>query len=158
VNIKIGNYQLAGDGSDSVSDFSIENTSRIQIVEGIRRLNVLPIDRGNVRTVVSFKVTRKFETIDQAESFILSHGNTNVQFVGQNGMAKPLTAPNAIPRSGLVTIQSGTVNGRRTLLFFRATAIETVQSSFIGLTTMHRYTMMTGQIKKKAVDLNDTVP
>ena len=148
MRITIDNYLLAGDGTDSptptnvpttICDFQIEATSQTQIAQGIRRSNVLPIDRGNIRTEIRFHVYRRWPSINDAEVFVLSHGDQ-------------------VPGSGLVTLTAGTLTGIRTVRYFRSSAIQVVSSKYKGVTTEHSYAMVCGQIKTKKIDLTDKVP
>ena len=90
-----------------------------------RASGVTPIDRKNEKTVVTFQRTRLHASIAAAEQFILEHAD-------------------AIPRSGKVEFISDNSAVTR---FLEPAAISVVESSYLGVTTVHRYQIVGGQMK-----------
>lgn len=139
MKITIDKFQLAGVGHDAVSGFKIESQRTVQVVRGIRRKAVKPIARGNKETRITFNVHRLWPTLGESELYCLTHGDT-------------------LPESGLVTIIAGALNGPQTTRYFRATAIDVTSSQFIGVTTIHSYSIVCGELKTKQKDALDPVP
>jgi hypothetical protein len=139
VKVTIDNFLLAGDGRDSVSGFRIENSRQVQSVSGIRRETVQLFQRANRQTTITFRVHRLFTTIQEAEQFLLEHMD-------------------AVPKQGLVAIQTGTWGDMRKFRYYRAAAVTVTSAEYIGVTTIHSYTILCAELKEKAVDPNDPVP
>jgi hypothetical protein len=117
-------YELAGEDDTSVGSFRINGSRVLQISEFLRANHVRIRDRKNLRLTISFSVTRKHATVDECEAYVLTHAEN-------------------VPGSGLVkfTTRSGSLSR-----FLDASAIQTVDSSYDGLTSRHSYQMIGGEM------------
>ena len=116
---------LATTGRDAAQDFRVNGSRIVQEAPLFRASGVTPIDRKNEKTVVTFTRTRLHSSIAAAEQFILEHAD-------------------AIPRSGKVEFISDNSAVTR---FLEPAAISVVESSYLGVTTVHRYQIVGGQMK-----------
>ncbi len=119
-------FIVADSGVMGVSGFKIGVETTVQWDRPLRATNAQPRDRGNSATSISFSVTRLFTSVAAAETFILLHG----KLLPKRGMLQ------LIAEDGK-TVQKS---------FMRVTAVPTVESSYIGATTMHSYKFVGGGI------------
>lgn len=78
MKINIGTIVLA-DGvekNEAPYNVKISNTRAIQVTQSIRGESVKSYDRGNQQTTLEFTVTRKHESIEDAQMFILQHSSS----------------------------------------------------------------------------------
>ncbi len=75
MKILIGDVVLAGgeEVNQSPYDISILSERDVQTVKTLRGINAKSYDRGNQVTTFDFKVTRKHDSIEAAQEFILGH-------------------------------------------------------------------------------------
>lgn len=116
-------FTLSPGGYSSPSGFTIQTARNVQTRQFLRGKNAKMADRGNRRTTINFSVTRLFDTIPAAESYILLHETT-------------------IPGSGTVVFQA--VDGKK--FYLKDAAVQTTESKQTGRTTMHSYSIMGGVI------------
>ncbi|MDR2436174.1 MAG: hypothetical protein LBD33_02600 [Puniceicoccales bacterium] len=129
MKILIGNTVLAGgvEAQESPYDVTVRNEREVQIVGVLRGDAAVSYDRGNQRTILSFRVTRRHNSTEDAQKFILMHathlGNlsTSVTVIGE-------------PSGDEYLLPNATVAG--------------VQSSSFGSTSTHEYRIVGGNFSK----------
>lgn len=124
MKVKVDATDLAAGGREQVANFKITSTRQVQVDPLIRADFARIRDRQNRTTTVTFEVNRLFDTVADAENFVLIHGDR-------------------VPTSGLVAFESedGTITR-----WMEAAVIQTVDSSFSGVSTKHSYQMTGGEI------------
>ena len=116
-------FEIAAGGIESPANLKTNGTRSTQIFEGLRAPSVTPFDRLNVKTTISFDITRLHDNISDAQNYMLLHQST-------------------IPGSGAVTffMENGTE------LYMDNAVVETVASHHMGTTTFHSYQIIGGAI------------
>ena len=78
MKIKIGTIILAAgvEANEAPYDLKISNTRSVQVALSIRGECVKNFDRGNQQTVLEFAVTRKHESTEDAQLFIMQHSSS----------------------------------------------------------------------------------
>lgn len=65
---------IAGDAANERAyDFKITNTRQIQIATGVRSVTVKGFDRGNQQTTVEFRVSKRHDSAQKAQEYVLQH-------------------------------------------------------------------------------------
>jgi hypothetical protein len=133
VKIRIDNFWLAGAPDDpwhsQVANFRINGVRVVQVAQYLRAEAVKVFNRKNRQTTVTFEISRKHKTVQDAEVFILEHGNN-------------------IPGQGLVTFQALSSTGLVTERYLEAAVISGDDCSYIGATTRHNYQIVGGVMQK----------
>jgi hypothetical protein len=132
MKILIGDVVLAGgvEGHESPYDVSIRNDREVQIAETLRGGAARGYDRGNQRTTIGFKVTRRHDSTEAAQLFTLSHAaslnnlQTSVSVVGEP--------------SGVTFVLSDA-------------AVVSVQSSSAGNVSTHEYRIVGGNFSRELI-------
>jgi len=127
MKVKIDNYSLASGNLEGVSNFRINGQRQAQIGQFLRAEDVKVFNRKNLQTNVSFTVTRLHESLMIAEIFILQHDRD-------------------VPAQGLVTFIAGDEGGKQIERYLNAAMIQVSERSFIGVSTMHSYTIIGGEL------------
>lgn len=132
MEIKAGTYTLMkhGDASWAFSGFRVNGSRLIQEAGHLRAEGVKKFDRKNARTTVDFTVTRTHESLEDAESHVLSH---------------ELDVPN---RATVSFIGIG-LTGNRVRRYLENAGIETVDVSMVGRTTFTTYRIAGGRMLKQ---------
>jgi hypothetical protein len=123
MRIQIGSYVLCDGSSASPTGLAVSEKRQTQIVQGLRWSQVKALDRINKQTTVSFEIIRGFDTLGQAEKFMMIHGSQ-------------------VPDNGLATFTA--FDGSST--FLAATQIENIAGKQTGATTFHTYQMVGGAV------------
>lgn len=129
MQIWIGRYQLASEGSGGVSNFVSRPRRNLEIREGVRRSTITPVNRQNLKRSYSFAVRREHDSAGDAEIFMLDHEDT-------------------LPATGVLRLVARNEQGQETERWIQAAAIEVSDSSYIGRTTSHSYTIVGGEMLK----------
>ena len=116
-------FEIASGGIESPANLQINGSRNSQVFEGLRAASVLAQDRGNVKTTITFDITRLQDNISDAQNFMLLHQST-------------------IPGSGKVIFYME--DGTR--LYMYNSVVETVRSHHTGTTTFHSYSIVGGGI------------
>jgi hypothetical protein len=109
MKILIGDVVLAGgiEAQESPYDVTIRNEREVQIVGVLRGDSARSYDRGNRRTILSFKVTRRHNSTEDAQKFILMHaahlGNLATSVTA---IEEPSGDEYALPNATVVSVQS----------------------------------------------------
>ncbi|MDR1255767.1 MAG: hypothetical protein LBJ94_02490 [Puniceicoccales bacterium] len=76
MKIFIGDIVLAGgvEAHESPYDVNIRSEREVQVTGTLRGSTARSYDRGNQRTTVNFKVTRRHGSVEDAQKFVLIHG------------------------------------------------------------------------------------
>jgi hypothetical protein len=119
------------DGRTSPRDLKVREKRAAQVQELFRANAVIVFDRGNRQVSISFTTRRVFDTVSEAQQFILDH-------------------PGQVPTSGTVAILGENDSGRAQNRYYAGAMIEMVDGSHIGATTIHSY-----QITAPPAQLND---
>jgi hypothetical protein len=132
MKILIGNVVLAGgvENHESPHDISIQNERAVQIAETLRGSVAKSYDRGNQRTVLNFKVTRRHDSTEAAQMFTLAHA---ASLSDLSTFVRVVEEP-----SGIVFILSDA-------------AIASVQSSSVGNVSMHEYHIVGGNFSQMPI-------
>ena len=109
-------FALSNGGYETPDKFSIRTDRLVQTAQFLRGKQNKKIDRGNRHTAITFSVTRLFNTVPDAEQYILMHETT-------------------IPGTGLVTFRT-LANGK---FYLQNAVIQTTESHQTGKTTFHSY-------------------
>jgi hypothetical protein len=127
MKIFIANYMLAGGEELDQVPFDVELfvEARTQIAETLRAPAAVAFNRGNRTTRLSFRVRRKFPSIQQAMEFLLTHAT---------GLASI---------SGDVTVVSENAPSPRSYRLSGA-AIRRIQGNQQGCSTTHGYEIIGG--------------
>ncbi len=131
--VSIGTYALC-DGTRSggvgVTRLRFRVDRKIQIAEIFRAEEVVTYDRGNRKTTVSFEVTQTFETLEDADFFVL-------------------TQEDNIPGAGVVTFTAIRPNGQKVVRYLADGKVQSHQLvEQIGVTTRYQYTIVGGTIQQ----------
>lgn len=133
MKVKIDNFWLAGDPADprksQVCNFRIDGERVIQVARYTRAEASRMFDRKNRLTTVTFDVARIHADLDDAEKYILEHGEE-------------------LPGQGLVTFISTSSKGQETLRFMKASCVQSYSCSYIGKSTRHSYQIIGGMMLK----------
>ncbi|MDR1414145.1 MAG: hypothetical protein LBI56_04420 [Puniceicoccales bacterium] len=129
MKISVGEIILArGDVADEHPyDFKLSNIRQIQIAMAMRAGAVRGFDRGNLQTTVEFKVSRRHESVGEAQTFVLQHA------ASLNGVASTLA---------IVEEPSGNV------YLLNDIVIGEVQSGSEGVVSVHFYKIIGGLFTK----------
>ncbi|MDR1433085.1 MAG: hypothetical protein LBI61_01955 [Puniceicoccales bacterium] len=75
MKISMGTVVLvAGDSSNERAyDFKITNTRQIQIATAVRSATARGFDRGNQQTTVEFRVSKRHDSAQKAQKYVLQH-------------------------------------------------------------------------------------
>jgi len=109
MKILIGDIVLAGgiEARESPYDVSIRNEREVQIAGTLRGNAAKSYDRGNQRTIISFKVTRRHGYTEDAQKFILIHAaslsnlSASVSIIGE-----PSGDEFILPDAAVISVQS----------------------------------------------------
>ena len=129
MKILIGNIVLAGgvEAQESPYDVTVRNEREIQIVGVLRGDAAASYDRGNQRTTLSFRVTRRHGSIEDAQKFVLTHA------ANLGNLSTSVTVVEE-PSGDEYALPNATVAG--------------VQSSSLGSTSTHEYRIIGGNFFK----------
>lgn len=127
MQIWIGTYQLAQEGRGGVSSFTSRPRRNIEIKEGVRRSTIRAVPRDNLKRLYSFSVSRQHESPGDAEVFVLDHESQ-------------------VPASGVLRLVARNTDGQETERFIEAAVIEVCDSSYIGSSTIHSYSIIGGEM------------
>lgn len=116
-------FELAAGGIESPGNLKIVPDRSTQEFEGLRADEVICKDRINLKTTVTFDVTRLHDNISDAQNYMLLEQST-------------------IPGSGTVKfyMEDGTV------LYMRNSVLKTNPSHHTGTTSFHSYTIIGGVV------------
>lgn len=129
MKIKINNYPLADGALEGVSQFKINGQRVSQVAQFLRAAAVRVFNRGNLQTTVTFAITRAHESLMAAELFILEHDLN-------------------LPPQGLVTFTAGGAETQETERYLADAMITVSDREYIGVTTIHHYTVVGGELLK----------
>jgi hypothetical protein len=115
-------FELAGHGVTSPIGLRINGAIVADVAEYLRASSVEVFDRGNLRTVISFSVTREHASVEAAQSYLVQHAVT-------------------VPRSGLVEIEYEQGRGRAWLY---GAVMPQANSSHSGCSTTVEYEIIGG--------------
>jgi hypothetical protein len=75
MKISIGVVVLAGgiSSNEQPYDFVISNSRQAQIVSTVRASTARGFDRGNQRTILEFKVSKKHNSVEEAQAYVMQH-------------------------------------------------------------------------------------
>lgn len=130
IKITIGAFEVCT-FDDALNNFKINGQRISEAVELPRADAISVLDRKNVRTTISFDVTRLHDTIEEAIEFLLMHN------VGLNEAG-------AI---GRFTITSRDENGAETERFLDSAIVESNAGSHNGITSFFSYNVVGGLLK-----------
>lgn len=130
MKITLASFDFSGTGSEEVSDLRGSGSRQVQVAELLRAQHARVYQRNNEITRISFAVTRKHDSLQAAQEFLITH-------------------PLEFPRTGKLVIQAmepGT--DERTLFTAETAAIEGWDYSHIGVTTIFSYKLVIGEPKR----------
>lgn len=116
-------FELAAGGIESPANLKIVPERNTQEFDGLRAPSVVAKDRFNLKTTVTFDITRLHDNISDAQNYMLLEQST-------------------IPGSG--TIKFYMEDG--TILYMRNSVLKTNPSHHTGTTTFHSYTIIGGAV------------
>ncbi len=122
---------LAGStGFEEPSNFRLNGQRVVEIAEFLRAEYVKIFYRNNRKTTVSFQTARLHANIQTAEAFVMDHDAT-------------------VTVMGLLEIALVSDKGAQTFRYIDNAAVESVTLvSWTGLTTVHEYSIVGGQVLK----------
>ena len=131
--VSIGNYALC-DGTRSggvgVTRLRFRVDRKLQVAEIFRAPEVTTFDRGNRKTTVTFEVSQTFDTLEDADVFVL-------------------TQEDNIPGTGLVTFTATKPNGQKVVRYLAGGKIQSHELlEQIGVTTRYQYIIVGGTIQQ----------
>ena len=131
--VSIGNYALC-DGTRSggvgVTRLRFRVDHKLQVAEIFRAPEVTTFDRGNRKTTVTFEVSQTFDTLEDADVFVL-------------------TQEDNIPGTGLVTFTATKPNGQKVVRYLAGGKIQSHELlEQIGVTTRYQYIIVGGTIQQ----------
>jgi hypothetical protein len=129
MKIFIGEIALAGgvEAQESPCDMTIRNEREVQIVGVLRGNSAVSYDRGNQRTILNFTVTRRHNSIEDAQKFILMHAANLCNLSASVSVIEE-------PSGDEYVLPNATVVG--------------VRSSSLGSTSTHEYRIVGGNFFK----------
>ena len=116
---------LAGKGREGVSNYRLNGQRLVQVVGGFRKEAIEAFDRKNRQNEITFDVARTFDTLDEAEVFVLEH-------------------PDKIPGRGTIVFTAR--NGGRVVKRKITGVIQLAALSFSGVTVFTSYQIIGGKI------------
>ena len=129
MKISIGTVILAGGAAvdEQPYDFSISNTRLIQMANTIRGETTQGFDRGNQRTSLEFRVVKRHESAEAAETFVIEH---------------------AAQLKNLGTDLVITEEPSQQMYTLNDAVISTVECSFEGIASFHFYKIIGGNFRR----------
>ncbi|HSI83908.1 MAG: hypothetical protein ACAI35_04370 [Candidatus Methylacidiphilales bacterium] len=129
--IKVNNFTLA-DGVNmqlltGPSGLQINGVDMSQQVPTLRASSMRFLNRGNRLTTVSFTVMRKHADLLAAERWMLEHERD-------------------LPRDGVITLTAKHPTNGYEISLFMAEAMVMPQSTYLGISTRHSYTITGGEL------------
>ena len=75
MKISIGTVELVrgSDYNEQPYDFVINHVRQIQVVNILRAVSAKYYDRGNISTILEFKVSRRHKDVESAQMYIIQH-------------------------------------------------------------------------------------
>jgi hypothetical protein len=123
VKIQIGDFWLAEAGREGSDELKVNGQRAIDVQSFLRAANVGCFQRGNKVCRISFAVTRKHETLLEAQNYVLKQSSD-------------------IPTTGAVKIVSFNPGGEEAVWYLRDGFLESHDSNMIGVTTFHNYALV----------------
>jgi len=130
--ISIGNYFLC-DGTRSggvgVTRLRFRVDRKLQVAEVFRAQEIETFDRGNRKTTVTFEVSQTFDTLEDADIFVI-------------------TREESIPSAGIVTLTATKPNGQKVARYLAGGKVQSHELlEQIGVTTRYQYIIVGGAIQ-----------
>jgi hypothetical protein len=129
LKIEIGAYTLCAGGSESPEDLSRDAADTIQIVPGLRAVEVQVFNRGNRAHSLRFQITRSYATVKAAETALLDH-------------------PDEVPTSGNVKLT--TEGASPVVRYIRNATVHAFAARQTGVAIRWVYTITGGEISASA--------
>jgi hypothetical protein len=127
MQILLDNLVLAGDGAEGARDLVVNGRVVVQEAQFLRAESVELFDRRNRSTLISFHAATLFDTMEDAEVYLLERAE-KVQI------------------QGLVTLIARTPSGAETRRYLSDAIVEISEGRQIGVTIEFSYTIRGGII------------
>jgi hypothetical protein len=124
-------FSLAEGGSAGPARLRVREQRNLQVAEFFRSNTVGVFDRLNRRVTLTFEVSRIFNTVDAAQTFLLRHSQL-------------------MPTSGLVTVVAEGDGGGYPLFYLPSADISVVEGGHTGVNTRHQYQITAPNIQTTA--------
>lgn len=115
------------DGMTGPDGFLITRTNNVEIAEYFRGESIVPIDRDNARTQIEFNTSKTHSRLVDAEDYALNSGEI-------------------FAAVGKIEFEAYELGGARKIRYLETAAIQSVQSSYAGVTTFHKFTVVGGKM------------
>jgi hypothetical protein len=129
MKILVGTFVLAGGSSanEQPYDFKISHSRQVQIATSMRAAAVKGFDRGNQQTTLEFKVSRKHDSVEGAQAYVIQHA------ASLNGLSSTLTIIEE-PSQDVYLLSDA--------------VISETQSTGEGIVSLHAYRIVGGNFTK----------
>lgn len=112
-----------------VSGWQLDGERDVQVIKGIRAVEVTPVDRQNTATSLKFTVTRDHDTIEAAELFAMTHELE-------------------LANKGVLVMTASAGQANQAVVYLKA-QLKNVSVKYEGMLSMTTYTFMGGKTATK---------